>query len=57
MLISDLNDLPYSLHRVVPEIPWAVLPGASHWLMMDEPQTVWEALVDFFGQLRGQDLI
>lgn len=47
VLISELNDLPYSLHKMMPDLPWALLPEASHWLMMDASQGVWEALVDF----------
>ncbi len=47
VLISPLNDLPYSLHKVVPNLAWSMLPGASHWMMMDTPQGVWEGLVDF----------
>lgn len=47
VLVSELNDLPYSLHKVIPEISWSLLPEASHWLMMDSPQGVWESLVDF----------
>ena len=46
-LVSDLNNLPYSLHKVSPDLPWALLPEASHWLMLDAPQGVWENLVDF----------
>lgn len=46
VLVSDLNDVPYSLHRLMPELPSSVLPQASHWLMMDAPEPVWESLVD-----------
>ena len=45
-LISDLNDLPYSLHRLLPDLPVLHVPWASHWLMLDRPAAVWEALVD-----------
>ncbi len=46
-LISDLNDLPYSLHRLRPELPALYFRGAGHWLMMDRPDDLWAALVDF----------
>lgn len=51
VLISPLNDLPYSLHKIVPDLPCTMLPQASHWMMMDTPQRVWESLVDFLDQI------
>lgn len=46
-VISDLNSLPYSLHRLLPELPVKRISSASHWLMMDRPDELWEILVDF----------
>lgn len=45
-LISELNDLPISLHRLRPGLPVRKLRGVSHWLMMDRPGEVLEALWD-----------
>lgn len=45
-VISDLNTLAYSLHRLLPEMPLRQISGASHWLMMDRPDELWDALVD-----------
>lgn len=50
-LVSELNDVPYSLHRLLPDLPSSMLPHASHWLMMDAPQAVWESLVDFLDRV------
>jgi pimeloyl-ACP methyl ester carboxylesterase len=50
-LISDLNDLPYSLHRLLPELPALHLPRASHWLMLDRPAEVWAALVELLDEV------
>ncbi len=51
-LQSERNDLPWSLHRLRPEISHRFLYGASHWLMMDRPQAVWEELVELLDELR-----
>lgn len=45
-VVSELNDLPISLHRLRPELPVRRLRGVSHWLMMDRPAEVLEALWD-----------
>lgn len=37
-VISDMNNLPYSLHRLVPELSTRLMPGTGHWLMMDRPE-------------------
>ncbi|MEM7351052.1 MAG: alpha/beta hydrolase [Acidobacteriota bacterium] len=50
-LVSDLNTLPYSLPRLMPELPSQAIPGTSHWLMMDQPDTLWEILVDFLEEI------
>lgn len=36
-VISDLNTLPYSLHRLVPDLPAVLMAGTSHWPMLDRP--------------------
>ncbi len=55
-LISDLNDLPYSLHNLLPDLPVVHFRGAGHWLMMDRPDDLWEALVDFLDQIASKKL-
>ena len=46
-VISEMNALPYSLHRLLPEIPAEVLRHAGHWLMMDRPGPFNEILERF----------
>ncbi len=36
-VISDLNALPNSLHRLVPDLPAVLLGATSHWPMLDRP--------------------
>jgi pimeloyl-ACP methyl ester carboxylesterase len=37
-VISGANDLPYSLHKLLPELPVQLVRGTGHWLMMDRPE-------------------
>jgi pimeloyl-ACP methyl ester carboxylesterase len=37
-VISEMNSLPYSLHRLLPDLPVQVLRGTGHWLMLDRPE-------------------
>jgi len=46
-IISDMNSLPFSLHRLVPDLPVRLMPGTGHWLMMDRPE-VFNRLLDEF---------
>lgn len=50
-VISAFNDLPYSLPRLLPELPTAALPRASHWLMLDRPDDVDRLLDDFLARV------
>lgn len=50
-VVSELNDLPVSLHRLRPGLPVRKLRGVSHWLMMDRPAEVLEALWDLLEQV------
>jgi len=36
-IVSEMNDLPYSLHRLVSDLPVQLMHGTGHWLMMDRP--------------------
>jgi pimeloyl-ACP methyl ester carboxylesterase len=45
-LVSDFNSLPSSLHRLLPDLPVRLVSGASHWLMLDRPDAVAEALAE-----------
>jgi pimeloyl-ACP methyl ester carboxylesterase len=46
-VVSSLNDLPISLHKLVPTLPTRLLAGTGHWLMMDRPEA-FNRLVDQF---------
>lgn len=49
-LVSGYNSLPASLHRLVPDLPVRLLSGASHWLMLDRPDEVGEALAELLAR-------
>jgi pimeloyl-ACP methyl ester carboxylesterase len=46
-VISEMNSLPYSLHRLLPSLPVEILRGTGHWLMMDRPEP-FNAILDRF---------
>jgi pimeloyl-ACP methyl ester carboxylesterase len=46
-VISDMNRLPYSLHKLLPDLPLHRMTGTGHWLMMDRPE-VFNRLLDEF---------
>jgi pimeloyl-ACP methyl ester carboxylesterase len=46
-IISDLNDLPHSLHNLVPDLPIRLMLGTGHWLMMDRPEPFNHLLEEF----------
>lgn len=51
-VISDLNSLPYSLHNLIPDLPFRLIPGTSHWLMMDRPDDLNQVIVEFLARVR-----
>jgi pimeloyl-ACP methyl ester carboxylesterase len=52
-VISDLNSLPYSLHRLVPDLPVELVRGTGHWLMMDRPEAFNRLLDAFLAAIEG----
>jgi pimeloyl-ACP methyl ester carboxylesterase len=53
-IISTMNDLPYSLHRLLPELPVRLMPGTGHWLMMDRPEMFNQLLDEFVDQVEAR---
>jgi pimeloyl-ACP methyl ester carboxylesterase len=50
-IISETNDLPYSLHRLVPGLPIRLMHGTGHWLMMDRPEVFNHLLEEFLDEV------
>lgn len=50
-IISDMNSLPYSLHRLIPDLPTRLMHGTGHWLMMDRPEIFNHLLEEFLDQV------
>lgn len=53
-IISSLNSLPISLHKLLPDLPVRLLPGTGHWLMMDRPETFNRLVDDFLVEIEGE---
>lgn len=52
-VISDMNNFPYSLHRLVPELTARLMTGAGHWLMMDRPEVFNRIVDEFLEEVEG----
>lgn len=37
-LITPLNETPFSLHRIVPDLSHELITGTSHWIQLDRPE-------------------
>ena len=37
-IVTPANDMPYSLHNLIPDFPHVVMTGTSHWLQLDKPE-------------------
>lgn len=51
-IASFLADNPAAIHRAFKDMPVRVIPGASHWLMLDCPNEFNRALDDFLASIR-----
>ncbi len=53
-VVSHLNSLPISLHRLRPDIPTELLRGTGHWLMMDDAEGFNRALRRFVAAVEAE---
>ncbi|MEM7480494.1 MAG: alpha/beta fold hydrolase [Acidobacteriota bacterium] len=53
ILATDVNQLPISLHQLLPDLPSVHLADTSHWPMLDQPEVVNELLADFLISVRA----
>jgi pimeloyl-ACP methyl ester carboxylesterase len=44
---TDLNDAPFSLHNLLPDLPHIQITGTGHWLQMDRPDEL-NRILDVF---------
>ena len=52
-IISDMNNLPFSLHRLMPSLPVRLMTGTGHWLMMDRPEVLNHLVDEFLAQVEA----
>lgn len=53
-IISDMNTLPFSLHRLVPDLPAHLLAGTGHWLQMDRPEPFNRLMDELLAEVEGR---
>ncbi|MDF3065951.1 MAG: ycdJ [Polyangiaceae bacterium] len=47
ILVTPPNDTEHALHRLRPDIPHRIVGGAGHWLQIDQPMVVAQAIRSF----------
>jgi len=52
-VVSDVNNLPISLHSLAPDLPARLIPGTGHWLQMDRPEVFNRILDEFLAEAEG----
>ena len=52
-IVSDMNNLPMSLHHLRPGLPVRRMTGTGHWLMMDRPEDFNHLLEGFVDQVEA----
>jgi pimeloyl-ACP methyl ester carboxylesterase len=52
-VVSGMNSLPNSLHRLQPDLSTRMMPGAGHWLMMDRPEAFNHIVEEFLDAVEG----
>jgi pimeloyl-ACP methyl ester carboxylesterase len=50
-VITPLNETPFSLHRLVPDLPHKMIEGTGHWLQMDKPEEFNRIMDDFLASV------
>ncbi|MGZ6277018.1 MAG: alpha/beta fold hydrolase, partial [Syntrophales bacterium] len=50
-VVTPANEMPYSLHNLLPDFPHVVMTGTSHWLQLDKPQEFNRILDEFLDKV------
>ena len=50
-IVTPANDMPYSLHHLLPDLPYTVMTGTGHWLQLDKPEEFNRILDEFLGRV------
>jgi len=46
-VITPLNNAPFSLHRLIPDLPHRLITGTGHWPQLDKPEHL-NGIIDSF---------
>ena len=52
-IVTRFNDVPSSLHKVVPGLRHTVISGTSHWIQMDRPEEFNRVMDEFIVSVEG----
>ena len=54
LVYTEGNDDKESLQKLLPELPNRLMPGVSHWLMMDQPEAFNRIMDEFLATVGGR---
>jgi pimeloyl-ACP methyl ester carboxylesterase len=55
-IITSLNETPFSVHNLVPDLPHKEITGTGHWLQLDKPEEFNRIMDDFLTSIGHGDL-
>jgi len=47
-VITPINETPFSVHKLVTNLPYKMITGTGHWLQQDKPEEFNQIMDDFF---------
>ena len=55
-VITSLNETPFSLHKLVSDLPHKMITGTGHWLQLDKPEEFNRIMDDFLASIGNGSL-
>ncbi len=55
-VITSLNETPFSLHKLVSDLPHKMITGTGHWLQLDKPEEFNRTMDDFLTSIGNGSL-
>lgn len=50
-VITSINETPFSVHNLVPNLPHKMITGTSHWLQLDKPEEYNQIMDEFLSSV------
>ncbi|HCY84394.1 MAG TPA: alpha/beta hydrolase [Desulfobacteraceae bacterium] len=53
-VITSITETPFSVHKLVPNLPYKMITGTGHWLQLDKPEEFNRIMDDFLSSVEIQ---